>query len=258
MAKEYITKIRDEVIRLKGLKMNFKSEDLTQMFSLMDIHRGHELYSPVYGKVVLTDIDYENKTITVKNQNNQFFKFSHEGKLYEDGEVVLFPDAQKIWKPIPLPTTPPDKKKFDLSKDYHPFKTIKLLEFLLTVANEINSFFDRIIEDGRYSNRRYNDNKELEKVYTIELIKKGQFEDYDRTIELKTYEIHSYQNDRLYSPFVCFNSYSALLYFLATYKHELDVFISFFFFDMHIPVSIHHVYHSSSIKANIDRMFSQD
>lgn len=257
MAIEYRRKIRDAVISLKDLTMDYKSDNLTEMFSLMNIHIGHELYSPVYGKVILTGINNKKKTIQVENQNGEEFEFSHEGKLSKNGEVVLFPDKRKIWNPIPLPTTAPKKKKFDLTKDY-PFKTLKVLEFLLSVANTINDFFDRIIEEGGYSDYRYNDDKELVKVYTIELIKKEKFQDHHRTIELKTFEKNSYENDIAYSPFICFNSYSALLYFLALYEQELDYFIRFFFFDMHIPVTIHYLHYSSSIKSGIDRMFSQN
>lgn len=64
--------------------------------------KGTKLYSPIYGKMELVDVeDNELYSITCVNQKGNYITFTSEGKIindYTDSECVLFPSKdQRDW-----------------------------------------------------------------------------------------------------------------------------------------------------------------
>ena len=83
-----------------------KSIDLTEIFK--DWREEEvKLYSPAFGEVILTNVKginpkalvYDkNFPITVKTTSGTFWTFTSDGRIYPNGEVMLFPSKEnKDW-----------------------------------------------------------------------------------------------------------------------------------------------------------------
>ena len=120
--------------------------DLTQI--LKDCPEGFELYSPLYGKVIFSEIAENGLKFPIDctDYKGSFISFTKEGyhyNTYSDAECVLFPSKnQRDWSKFTAPWY--KKEKFDIN-------TLKPFDKVL-VRNTISEyweceFFSRHIDD---------------------------------------------------------------------------------------------------------------
>ena len=68
---------------------------------LKDCPKGMELYSPIYGLGILTRVTDRIYVKFPKEHNEKCFK--HDGKVSEDGEIMLFPKGKTTWEGFKRP-----------------------------------------------------------------------------------------------------------------------------------------------------------
>ncbi len=245
MAKRYIPHITEIIIKNNDLIIKEKSDNLADMIEWMEIFPRKKLYSPAFGIVRLSGVDRTKGIIQVEDKSGQVYNFTLEGKLHEGGEVVLFPDENKVWNPVAKKVYPPRKKTFEGLYNSN-IETYKLLEFLVSAAEEINSFYDMVYEskfpDYSHTNR--------EVIYIIVITSSPLAISY-RQVKLDEY----YYNSNAFPPFFCFNTFSALLYFLHEYNREMIKIIPLIFKDFNHPCKSNVYDFTPMLKSYIEQMF---
>lgn len=108
--------------------------------------KGTKLYSPVFGEVELTEVDYDEVySITCLTKNGDYGLFTRDGILffdYSDTECMLFPSKdQRDWSKFVVTD---QKQKPELK----PFDKVLVRDGDLDVWN--CNIFNRIYEDGEY------------------------------------------------------------------------------------------------------------
>lgn len=108
--------------------------------------KGTKLYSPVFGEVELTKVDYDEVyPITCLTKNGDYGLFTRDGILffdYSDTECMLFPSKdQRDWSKFVVTD---QKQKPELK----PFDKVLVRDGDLDVWN--CNIFNRIYEDGEY------------------------------------------------------------------------------------------------------------
>lgn len=108
--------------------------------------KGTKLYSPVFGEVKLTKVDYDEVyPITCLTKNGDYGLFTRDGILffdYSDTECMLFPSKdQRDWSKFVVTD---QKQKPELK----PFDKVLVRDGDLDVWN--CNIFNRIYEDGEY------------------------------------------------------------------------------------------------------------
>lgn len=108
--------------------------------------KGTKLYSPVFGEVELTKVDYDELyPITCLTKNGDYGLFTRDGILffdYSDTECMLFPSKdQRDWSKFVVTD---QKQKPELK----PFDKVLVRDGDLDVWN--CNIFNRIYEDGEY------------------------------------------------------------------------------------------------------------
>ena len=68
---------------------------------LMDCPKGMELYSPIYGVGVLTKVTNRIHVKFPKEHNIKCFRL--DGKVSEDGEIMLYPKGKTTWEGFQRP-----------------------------------------------------------------------------------------------------------------------------------------------------------
>lgn len=115
-----------------------KTLNIAQLLSLMKVPKGAEMFSPACGIVSLVEIKQDEPCIVVASSNGLVSFFS-DGKLYPDGEVMLFPDSkEKRWSQYRYFQISPDI--IDFYEDIATFvNTIKLHQFDVNKNREVES-----------------------------------------------------------------------------------------------------------------------
>lgn len=109
--------------------------------------KGTKLYSPIYGKIELVDVeDNELYSITCVTQKGNYKTFTSEGKIfndYTDSECVLFPSKdQRDWSKFGL-------TDHEAKHQFKPFDKVLVRDYN---DNEWNcDFFSNMNEDGYYN-----------------------------------------------------------------------------------------------------------
>ena len=108
--------------------------------------KGTKLYSPIYGKIELVDVeDNELYSITCVTQKGNYKTFTSEGKIfndYTDSECVLFPSKdQRDWSKFGL-------TDHEAKHQFKPFDKVLVRDYN---DNEWNcDFFSNMDEHGYY------------------------------------------------------------------------------------------------------------
>ena len=87
--------------------------DLTKI--LKDCPKGTELYSPIYGLGILTKVTDRIHVKFPKEHNVKCFR--PDGKVSEDGEIMLFPQGKKTWEGFQRPFKDGDILYIDYNDD---------------------------------------------------------------------------------------------------------------------------------------------
>lgn len=109
--------------------------------------KGTKLYSPIYGKIELVDVeDNELYSITCVTQKGNYKTFTSEGKIfndYTDSECVLFPSKeQRDWSKFGL-------TDHEAKHQFKPFDKVLVRDYN---DNEWNcDFFSNMDEHGYYN-----------------------------------------------------------------------------------------------------------
>lgn len=109
--------------------------------------KGTKLYSPIYGKIELVDVeDNELYSITCVTQKGNYKTFTSEGKIfndYTDSECVLFPSKeQRDWSKF-------GATDHEAKHQFKPFDKVLVRDYN---DNEWNcDFFSNMNEHGYYN-----------------------------------------------------------------------------------------------------------
>ena len=215
---------RQKDLSEKELFLNYYSKDLTKMINWMNIKKGQSLYSSAFGYLELLSTEKEEPRIKAIDASKIIYNFTSEGKYYEGGEVILFPEKGKKWLPIKKPFKQPTKEDIEKIVDKDLTTTCNLLYRLMVSAQFLDEFFERIL-----SNRAISQSTQL---CTIIVRKEG-------TKNVATYRWIASRGVFLdYDVLECFylftfKSYSALYYFIQLFKSDLE-FIYFNLFNVKI------------------------
>ena len=203
----------------KELAQTYFSKDLTKMINWMNIKKGQSLYSPAFGNLELLSIEKEEPRIKTIDSKKRVCEFTSEGKYYEGGEVILFPEKGKSWLPIKKTLKLPIKKDIEKKTDKDLLFSCKLLYGLMVSAHHLNVFFEQILDQENHLPPPY--------ICTCIVTKEGY--KYVASCEWIKINIMIRKNYRsLLSCFYLFtfNSYSALYYFIKLFKSEIELIYS--------------------------------
>lgn len=211
------TSPRQKDLSEKDLVQNYFSKDLTKMIKWMNIKKGQSLYSSAFGNLELLSIEKEEPRIKTIDSKKRIYNFTSEGKYFDGGEVILFPEKGKNWLPIIKPLKRPTKVEIEKKTDKDLASTCSLLYRLMVSAHYLDDFFEHIFSKISGTS---------DKLCTF-IVRKEESKYVARCEWVKNYVDvmrHDYRISCFY--YFTFNSYSALYYFIKLFKSEIELLYS--------------------------------
>ena len=200
---------RQKDLSEKDLVQKYFSNDLTKMIKWMNIKEGQSLYSSAFGNLVLLSIEREEPRIKTMDSQKRIRNFTSEGKYYDGGEVILFPNILKSWLTISKPLKRPSKNDILKKTDKDLASTCSLLYKLMVSAHHLDAFFEQIL------GHKF----DISDKQCTCIVSKEDSKYVARCEWVRTSYISCFY-------FFTFNSYSALYYFIQIFKSEIELIYS--------------------------------
>lgn len=199
---------RQRILSNDELNSEQKSSDLTKMVKWMGFEAGQRMYSPAYGYLFLDEIRPTEPKLLLKDDNNNKYFFSSQGKLFADGEVMLFPNNLCEWKPVKVTLDIPTKEFLDRKSD----KSINMACEKLYRLKIISKMIDSIFSGLSFRNHH------VHVSCTLCLKKDGS----QNIASCMAIDYDNYYFPRGVFHLFMFQSYNALSYFVKLFKEDLE------------------------------------
>lgn len=210
---------RQRLLSKNELITTYQSSDITKMMEWMNFKQGQMLYSSAFGPLRLKGIDEDEPKIKTIDKNNRIIEFTSNGKYFDMGEVILFPEKGKKWEPIKRLLTPPLKNEIsdhiNNAINHKRFKrSYDILYKLMVSAAQLNVFFEKFYDS--------NASNVFLCTFCVYYDKNGYYAAKCVWIPKNVKITHDYTHSLKCFHLFPFKSYSALYYFIEMFQSDIE------------------------------------